>query len=51
MGVKDEPRNLVQIANILGMSPERVRQIKVSGVKQLRSSLEARAIYTPTDAY
>ena len=38
-GVKDEPRNLVQIAALLEMSPERIRQIKIAGVKQLRSIL------------
>ena len=38
-GVKDDPRNLVQIAALLEMSPERIRQIKIAGVKQLRSIL------------
>lgn len=50
-GVKDEPRNLVQIAAILEMSPERVRQIKISAVKQLRTALEAQAVLSPSDAY
>jgi len=50
-GVKDDPRNLVQIASILGMSPERVRQIKINGVKQLRSSLKARTVFSSADVF
>jgi len=38
-GIKDEPRNLVQIASFLGMSPERVRQIKQEGMKLLKDTL------------
>lgn len=40
-GVKDEPRNLVQIAKMMEMTPERVRQIKVHGLQLLRQHLEA----------
>ncbi len=50
-GTKDDPRNLVQIAAILGMCPERVRQIKISGVHLLRDILETRAIRAPHDVY
>ncbi len=50
-GVKDDPRNFAQIAAILGMCPERVRQIKISGVKQLRSVLEDQSVLSPADAY
>ena len=50
-GTKDDPRNLVQIAAILGMCPERVRQIKISGVHLLRDLLETRAIQTSRDVY
>lgn len=51
-GIKDDKRNLVQIASILGMSPERVRQIKLSGEKQLRTTLErTHAILSSRDAY
>lgn len=38
-GVKDDARNLVQIANIMGMCPERVRQIKISGMRLLHDQL------------
>ncbi len=51
-GVKDDPRNLVQIAALLEMSPERVRQIKIAGVKQLKDVLADRhAVTSPCDAY
>lgn len=51
-GIKDDKRNLVQIASILGMSPERVRQIKLNGEKQLRTTLErTHAILSSRDAY
>ena len=51
-GVKDDPRNLVQIAALLEMSPERIRQIKIAGVKQLRSILADRHDMTAAcDAY
>lgn len=50
-GTKDDPRNLVQIAAILGMCPERVRQIKISGVALLRELLKARSINAPCDVY
>ncbi len=50
-GIKDEPRNLVQIAEILGMSAERVRQIKINGTKLLKDMLERHSIESSTDAY
>jgi RNA polymerase sigma factor (sigma-70 family) len=50
-GTKDDPRNLVQIASILGMCPERVRQIKINGVRLLRDALEAQHITAPHDVY
>lgn len=51
-GIKDDRRNLVQIAAILSMSPERVRQIKLSGEKQLRTTLErSHSILSSRDAY
>lgn len=51
-GIKDDCRNLVQIAALLEMSPERVRQIKISGVKQLKDILaEKHAVTSPNDAY
>jgi DNA-directed RNA polymerase sigma subunit (sigma70/sigma32) len=50
-GVKDDPRSLAQIAAILEIHPERVRQIKVSGVERLRAALERHALSTSHDAY
>jgi len=50
-GTKDDPRNLVQIAAILGMCPERVRQIKINGVRLLRDVLKTQDISTSQDAY
>ena len=51
-GIKDDSRNLVQIAALLEMSPERVRQIKISGVKQLKDILASRhAVTASSDAY
>lgn len=40
-GIKDDPRNFAQIANILEMCPERVRQIKLNGVKLLKNDLSS----------
>lgn len=51
-GTKDEPRNLVRIATMMGMSPERIRQIKLSGVKLLKTVLtESAASFAPTEAF
>jgi RNA polymerase sigma factor (sigma-70 family) len=38
-GVKDDPRNFVQIAALLEIHPERVRQIKIAGVERLKTIL------------
>lgn len=40
-GVKDDARNLVQIAAIMSMCPERVRQIKINGMQLLQGELVA----------
>lgn len=40
-GVRDEPRSLEQIGKIMSMTPERVRQIKVSALRLVRCSLES----------
>ena len=50
-GTKDDPRNLVQIAAILGMCPERVRQIKISGVRLLKDALATQDITALHDVY
>lgn len=39
-GVRDVPRSLEQIGNIMSMTPERVRQIKVGALKLVRAHLE-----------
>lgn len=49
-GVKDEARNLVQIAAIMEMCPERVRQIKINGMQLLQQELEEEML-TAEDAY
>lgn len=51
-GVKDDARNHVQIAAILEMSPERVRQLKIAGIKQLREVMAAHhGVEAPDDVY
>jgi len=51
-GIKDTSRNLVQIAALLGMSPERIRQIKICAVKMLRDRLsESHAVNSAADVY
>lgn len=39
-GLKDNPKNLGQIARLLDMSPERIRQIKIAAIKALKEILE-----------
>jgi RNA polymerase sigma factor (sigma-70 family) len=43
-GVKDEARNLVQIASMMEMCSERVRQLKVSGMRLLHRELVMGAV-------
>jgi RNA polymerase sigma factor (sigma-70 family) len=40
-GIKDAARNLVQIAALLSISPERIRQIKIGAVEMLRERMRA----------
>jgi RNA polymerase primary sigma factor len=49
-GIKDDARNLVQIAAIMGMCPERVRQIKINGMQLLQAEFEEEML-TSEDAY
>lgn len=49
-GVKDEPRNLVQIANLMGTCPERVRQIKINGMQLLQNVLKVNVKLSLDDA-
>ncbi len=49
-GVKDEPRNLVQISLIMGICPERIRQIKINGMKLLQEDLRDKLGLEPDDA-
>lgn len=50
-GVKDDARNLVQIAAIMGMCPERIRQIKINGIQLLQNELKDRVGLNSEDAY
>jgi len=51
-GIKDEPRNLVQIASFLGMSPERIRQIKLTGMRLLKDTLATQhSVTSACDAF
>lgn len=51
-GTKDDPRNFVQIANLLGMSAERVRQIKINGMTLLSERLRVtHALTSSSDVY
>jgi len=50
-GIKDDPRSLAQIAAILEIHPERVRQLKVSGMERLRAALEHHALSASHDPY
>jgi RNA polymerase sigma factor (sigma-70 family) len=38
-GMKEAPRNMVQIATLLDLTPERVRQLKLTGMQQLKQIL------------
>lgn len=49
-GVKDDARNLVQIATIMGMCPERVRQIKINGMRLLHENLRDKVGLSADDA-
>jgi len=49
-GIKDDARNLVQIAAIMGMCSERVRQIKTNGMRLLQAEFEEELL-TAEDAY
>lgn len=50
-GVKDDARNLVQIAAMMGMCPERVRQIKINGMRLLHTELRDEVGLSPDDAH
>jgi RNA polymerase sigma factor (sigma-70 family) len=51
-GIKDSARNLVQIAALLSICPERIRQIKIEAVKMLRERMEAHhAVMSASDVY
>jgi RNA polymerase primary sigma factor len=50
-GIKDDARNLVQIAAMMSMCPERVRQIKINGMQLLHNELKMRVGLSTEDAY
>lgn len=49
-GVKDEPRNLRQIAVMMEMSDELVRQLKIRGIRQLHDELQGKFDLTALSA-
>jgi len=49
-GVKDDPRNLVQISAIMGICPERIRQIKINGMRLLEEDLRNKIGLAAEDA-
>lgn len=50
-GMKDEPRNLVQIAAMLDVCPENIRQIKVKGMQLLYNDLKEHVGLSVEDTY
>lgn len=51
-GLKDNAKNLGQIARLLDMSPERIRQIKITAIKSLKETLtNIYEIYGVEDVY
>jgi len=51
-GIKDEPRTLAQISNLLSISPERARQIKIKAMNKLKDIIKRlRQIETVDDMY
>ena len=50
-GLREEPKNLREIAATLGVCSERVRQIKERGMQELRRKLGSKRIHCTADAY
>lgn len=50
-GLREEPKNLREIAATLGVCSERVRQIKERGMNELRRRLRNRRIHSTSDAF
>jgi RNA polymerase primary sigma factor len=50
-GLREEPKNLREIAATLGVCSERVRQIKERGMRELRRKLRSKQIHCTSDAY
>jgi RNA polymerase primary sigma factor len=50
-GLREEPKNLREIAATLGICSERVRQIKELGIQELRGRLRNNAVRCTADAY
>ena len=48
-GVREEPKNLHQLASRLSLSSERVRQLKTAVLVQVRAYLEARTVHETND--
>lgn len=49
-GLREEPKNLREIAATLGVCSERVRQIKERGMDELRHKLSKKRIHCTADA-
>jgi RNA polymerase sigma factor (sigma-70 family) len=50
-GVKDEPKSMKQIAELLGLSMERIRQIKKKAMLRLKTYLDEQSIAGTTDIF
>jgi len=50
-GVREDPKNLRQLSNRLGLSSERVRQLKKDALERLRDHLEKLRIDTANDVF
>jgi RNA polymerase sigma factor (sigma-70 family) len=50
-GMKDTPRNMVQIAALLDVSPERVRHLKISALRELKHVLEEESLRSIDDDF
>lgn len=50
-GARDDPKTLKQLSHRLGLSGERIRQVKLTLLDQLRTYLQSRTVHTTADAF